>query len=435
MKDSISFCIATAKNEKEYIKLLLHSLKNNTNINNHEILVFIDSDNQNTYEELVNIKKDISNLRIYRNTNNYPIGGQRNISLMFNAASNDIVCYLQSDMIVGKDFDKHILKNITSPNTVLTCSRIEPPLHPASPEKIIKDFGVTPEDFKYEDFLRFTTELQNQNKPNMEGHFAPFVISKTTWFEKLGGFDTQFRCSREDSDMIIRMKLAGLDMVQTWDASVYHFTCVSSRGKDWFRPDKKAAQQNMLQQYADNEELRRFIRKWGMFGHQAKPIYDIGIYLNIDQFVDFHLLEWLEIHCKTLYINDQDVHEELSRRVKFSTEYYSNLRWKYSTEHWARVKHLFNPEAMANHIQFTSEFSNFHDINIYLNYSELVDDFNQNRQQYIDNINQHIHNYPLGKKEVYPFVFDILKKEDLSSSYIKVKNTELLLEDNKFVFE
>jgi GT2 family glycosyltransferase len=435
MKDSISFCIATAKNEKEYIKLLLHSLKNNTNINHHEILVFIDSDNQNTYEELVNIKQDISNLRIYRNTNNYPIGGQRNISLMFNAASNDIVCYLQSDMVVGKDFDKHILKNITSPNTVLTCSRIEPPLHPASPEKIIKDFGVTPEDFKYDDFLRFTTELQNQNKPNMEGHFAPFVVSKTTWFEKLGGFDTQFRCSREDSDMIIRMKLAGLDMVQTWDASVYHFTCVSSRGKDWFRPDKKAAQQNILQQYADNEELRRFIRKWGMFGHEAKPIYDIGIYLNIDQFVDFHLLEWLEIHCKTLHINNQDVHEELSRRIKFNAEYYSNLRWKYSTEHWSKVQHLFNPEAIENHIQFTPEFNNLHDVNVYVNYSELVDGFNQNRQQFIDNINQYIHNYPIGKKEVNPFVFDILKKQDLSSSYIKVKNTQLLLENNKFVFE
>ena len=397
MKDSISFCIATAKNEKEYIKLLLHSLKNNTNINNHEILVFIDSDNQNTYEELVNIKKDISNLRIYRNTNNYPIGGQRNISLMFNAASNDIVCYLQSDMVVGKDFDKHILKNITSPNTVLTCSRIEPPLHPASPEKIIKDFGVTPEDFKYDDFLRFTTELQNQNKPNMEGHFAPFVISKTTWFEKLGGFDTQFRCSREDSDMIIRMKLAGLDMVQTWDASVYHFTCVSSRGKDWYKQDKVVQQKNILQQLADNEELKRFIRKWGLFGHHAKPIYDIGIYLNIDQFVDFNILQWIEMYCKVLYVNNENVANELNRRILFNSEYYSNLRWEYSTEYWDSVKNLFNHDGLEKHIAYASGFTDKHDVNININYSELIDNFDNKRQQFIENINGFIHASTIGQ--------------------------------------
>lgn len=431
----ISFCIASAKNEKEYTKLLLRSLKENTTINNHEILVFLDTDNQNTYEHLLNIKKDLPQLRIFRNTEPQPIGSQRNVSLLFNGATNDIVCYLQSDMVVGKDFDKHILKNMTSAETVLTCSRIEPPLHPASPEKIIKDYGVTPENFKYDDFLNFSEDLQKQNKPNIESHFVPFAMFKKTWFDKLGGFDTQFRCSREDSDMIIRMRLAGLDMIQTWDACVYHFTCVSSRGKDWFRQDKKIAQQNILQQFADNEELKRFVRKWGLFGHYAKPIYDIGIYLNIDQFVDFNLLEWLEVHCKVLYLNNKDVYEELNRRVLFNSQYYSNLRWNYSTEHWNKVRYLFNTESIDNHIQFSANFTNNHDVNIYVNYSDLIDGFNQDRQVFIDQINQHVHNFPVGKKEIFPFTFDIINKHDLSSSYIKVKNMNLLLDDNKFVFE
>ena len=434
MKNSISFCIATAKNEKEYIKLLLHSLKNNTNINDHEILVFIDSDNQNTYEELVNIKKDISNLRIYRNANNYPVGGQRNISIMFNAASNDIVCYLQSDMVVGKNFDQHILKNMSDKNTVLTCSRIEPPLHPPSPEKIHQNFGVTPEEFKYDDYNKFVEKLQGEHRPNMEGHFAPFAIYKSAWFDKLGGFDTQFRCSREDSDMIIRMRLAGLNMVQTWDACVYHFTCVSSRGKDWYKQDKAVQQKNILQQLADNEELKRFIRKWGLFGHHAKPIYDIGIYLNIDQFVDFNILQWIEMYCKVLYINNENVANELNRRILFNSEYYSNLRWEYSTEHWDSVKKLFNHDGLEKHIVYTSEFIDKHEVNIKINYSELIDNFDNKRQQFIENINGFVHASTIGQKNVNPFHINILAKNDLSQNHTRVKNMELLLDNNKFVF-
>lgn len=134
----ISFCIASAKNEREYTKLLIRSLVDNTDIKNHEILVFLDTDNQNTYESLLELKTKITNLKVYRNTEPYQIGGQRNISLMFDAASNDIVCYLQSDMVAGPNFDKYIIENMIDKNIVLTCTRIEPPLHPASPEKFKK---------------------------------------------------------------------------------------------------------------------------------------------------------------------------------------------------------------------------------------------------------------------------------------------------------
>jgi glycosyltransferase involved in cell wall biosynthesis len=148
MNNNITFCIATAKNEKEYTKLLIRSLRDHTNIDRHEILIFIDSDNQNTYEELLEIKKELPNLKIYRNTEKYPIGSQRNVSILFNAASNDIVCYLQSDMVVGPNFDTNILKNMTDESVVLCLARIEPPLHPPGPEKIVKNFGLTPEEAK-----------------------------------------------------------------------------------------------------------------------------------------------------------------------------------------------------------------------------------------------------------------------------------------------
>jgi glycosyltransferase involved in cell wall biosynthesis len=64
---SISFCIATAKNEKEYVLLLLRSLRDNTDITKHEIVIFIDSDNQNTYEALLQEQQNMPNIKICKN--------------------------------------------------------------------------------------------------------------------------------------------------------------------------------------------------------------------------------------------------------------------------------------------------------------------------------------------------------------------------------
>ncbi len=237
----ISFCIATANNEKEYIKLLIQSLQDHTQFDLHEVIIFVDTDNQGTYEELLKLQKNHSNIKICKNPDSSPVWAQLNASLMFQAATKDIFCYIQSDMVVGKNFDKHITQNLISENIVLSCARIEPPLHPASPEKIVKSFGTSPEDFDYKGFNKFVDELQKENRPNIWGHFAPFAMYKKTWFDKLGGFDQQFRSSREDSDLIIRMGLNNLDLVQSWNACVYHFTCVSSRGKDWHNPNNQRA--------------------------------------------------------------------------------------------------------------------------------------------------------------------------------------------------
>lgn len=441
MNNNITFCIATAKNEKEYTKLLIRSLRDHTNIDRHEILIFIDSDNQNTYEELLEIKKELPNLKIYRNTEKYPIGSQRNVSILFNAASNDIVCYLQSDMVVGPNFDTNILKNMTDESVVLCLARIEPPLHPPGPEKIVKNFGLTPEEFQYEEFVKFVLELQSNPKPNIEGHFAPFAVYKKTWFEKIGGFDTQFRCSREDSDMIIRMYILGLNMIESWEACVYHFTCVSSRGKDWFKPenDKKIERQNNLQVIADREELKRFIRKWGgeyTFDHKARPLYDLALFINVDTFVRFDILSFLEMYMQSIYLNDERVAEELKRRIIFDSEYYSNLRWSYSQEHWNAVKYLFNDQ-MENRIKYVKDLSKIsHDVNIYVNYFDLETNCDKNLQQFIGSLNDFVHNKPIGTYKIGPLTIEVNQKNELSHTYGTNKNIDLVLKDaNQFVFE
>lgn len=425
----ITFCIATAKNERSYIELLLKSLQNNTDIAKHEVLVFVDSDNQNTYEMLCEYQKRLPNLRIYNNTSKYPIGSQRNVSLMFNAASNDIMCYLQSDMVVGKDLDKYILQEIKE-DIVLSLTRIEPPLHPPSPDKITKDFGRNPEEFRYDDFNKYVDSVIEQNLHYIESYFAPFAIYKSTWFDKLGGFDTQFRCSREDSDFAIRMGLNNIRAVQTWRALVYHFTCVSSRGKDWFLNTNNAKYENELQQQADVQEIKRFIRKWGYFGHHYQPKYDIALKIDVDKYVDFELLMWIEPFFYRIIVNDLAVARELKNRVYFDSYYYSNLKWKYSLEHWVDVECWFHPTDFDQRI---INYDVTSDVEVSCKYSELAAGLSTDVKEVITNINSLVHINEEGTFVYGPLTIQIKNKRILDPPK-KVEIPKGFF-DSKFIFK
>ena len=95
MRQLISFCINTAVNELDYLKLLFKSLQDNLSNLNHEIIVFIDSDNQGTLEWLIEQKTIFPNLKILKNPLPVCYGYARNINEMFKFASNDIVSYLK----------------------------------------------------------------------------------------------------------------------------------------------------------------------------------------------------------------------------------------------------------------------------------------------------------------------------------------------------
>ena len=91
---------------------------------------------------------------------------------MFEQSSNDIVSFLQSDMVVCKDYDLEILKGL-EPGMMLCSTRIEPPLHPSGPEKITHDFGLDPKTFDLDAFTEFA-EKHKQDKFSVY-FFAPFI--------------------------------------------------------------------------------------------------------------------------------------------------------------------------------------------------------------------------------------------------------------------
>jgi len=438
--NSISFCIASAKNEKYYTLDVLKSLEDNTEFTNHEVLIFIDSDNQNTYEALLDYRQGKPNIKIYRNTLGFPVGSQRNVSIMFAQATKDVVIYLQSDMVVCPNFDKYFIEALDN-NTkrVVSAARIEPPIHPASPEKIVKDFGLTPEEFKYEEFISFTKELQAENRPLMEGHFAPFGTYKQTYFEYMGGFDTQFRCSREDSDFIIRLKATGLDTVQTWNACVYHYTCVSSRGTGWYKKDEEAEIKNQWQTKADQEELKRFIRKWGYFGHEYKTKYNTTLVLDINTAPDLNILSYIEPYFDKIVLNEQPVVTQLASLVKYNSHYFANKRWNYSPEYWEEVKSEFMGPDLLDKFVYSTNYQEKDDVIVTTDYYSLSKNINDSTvRSFIENTNATFFSLLMNSndyKGTYKIkCFNIKVNNLVDINLYHLDNTQYLFNTDKYIF-
>lgn len=344
----ISFCINTARNELNHLKLLFKSLQYNLTTTTHEVIVFVDSDNQGTTKWLKTQKQIFPNLKILVNTLPICYGYARNINEMFEVATNDIVSYLQSDMVVCKDYDVEILKNLTA-NTIVCSTRIEPPLHGNSGEKLTYDFGLDPLNFNLEQFTT-TAESLKQTRTT-EYFFAPFTMYKDTWLQ-VGGHDTMFRRSREDSDVLNRLLLNGTTILQTWQALVYHFTCVSSRGINWHDPSNTAAQQRaLLQQQADGVEFARYLKRWGKFRHIViKPKYYqvVGSIKNPGRDLDKFL--FVEQFFNKVYIEDPNIVKTV-QDVYDKHHLIANELLNISTDTWETFKYMYNLEKAEDRIK------------------------------------------------------------------------------------
>lgn len=411
MKKSISFCINTAVNELQHLQLLFKSLKDNLSTLDHEIIVFIDSDNQGTFEWLQEQQQVFPHLILLKNPLPVCYGYARNINEMFKFASNDIVSYLQSDMVISKDYDLALLKHI-KPKMVLSSTRIEPPLHGTGPEKHTMDFGLNPKEFKYDTFLDWCEHNREEKQTNY--FFAPFTLYKDVW-NSIGGHDTQFRRSREDSDVLNRLVLNGVKIVQTWEALVYHFTCVSSRGQDWHnKSNKKAQDRAILQNHADRVEMSRINKKWGGFSHgnPNKYYYNINSEINIDN-NNFSAFKEISSFFNINYINEISFYNEFINQDEHN---YANKLLNISDEHWSEYSYMYNTNNMDDYVSLKDAKG---DVLIKFNLSNI----NQNNfNNFICNLQHIIHEYEPGEYEYDGFTIIINKKDNIISNKIKISN-------------
>jgi hypothetical protein len=297
----ITFAIAS-KNNFRYVKHAIQYIKENCYRNDHIIHIGIDGEDS----ELENYYKDVDGIVITK--------GVSGIAAIYNdiakKATTDFILIYHADMIAGKDMDLNLYKHWKR-GLIVSATRIEPPLHPGDPAKIVENFGMWPEEdvadgFKKEEFNQFV-ESNLTNDKITKGVFAPWLIHKEDYWA-VGGHDETLNSHSEDRDLFNRFLLNGFDFIQPWNALVYHLTCRGGQFEHATKTEELKKRSNNWNQLARNN-TREFLRKWGTspkYDEYQYPIvspkYNIGLVVHN---CNLPLLELLEPMCDRIYVDER----------------------------------------------------------------------------------------------------------------------------------
>jgi len=250
----ISFIIPSYNNLR-YLKHAYRSIRT-WETEDHEIVVLDDASVDGTVDWLKSL--DDPNLIIWENETGKRLGHTITYDIGVDLCTTEVFSIFHADMFIGPNYVQNLVKHLDR-GKVVTATRIEPPLHPSGKEKITRDFGVWPEEFREDDFIKFVKEEQERSKDQTtKGIFAPWSMYKED-FLKIGGHDPLFApFPYEDSDIFQRFIIAGYDVLQSRDALVYHLTC---RGHKW-TDDKIVKKVDASWEELEKNARKNFIRKW-----------------------------------------------------------------------------------------------------------------------------------------------------------------------------
>lgn len=334
--EKITFCIPS-KNNRRYLEACIPSIRKNSYRKDHDIIVFVDSDDDGTVEWLKSVEIKYNVRYIVNETGDlYGIG--RAYDKCIEESVTDIFMIFHADMMLGKHADLEAFKHLDK-KKVVCATRIEPPLHPEGPEKIVVDFGMWPEPdveegYREKEFDEFVEECKVMYETKVtNGCFAPWMMYKDE-FLGIGGHDPRFASAREDSDVFNRLLLGGFELIQSWQSFVYHLTARGGQFQHG-KLTKDHSQKSEEWQKLMNNSTREFFRKWGTgvihdryMLPEIAPKYDIGFVVNNIQ--NYQILHTLEPWCSTFYGEfPQYMMEMYIRDEQLNT--YTNLSEKLKT--------------------------------------------------------------------------------------------------------
>jgi len=320
--------IQPSRNNLKYLKWSYDSIRKNQGDHEVEICVADDFSNDGTWEWCQERMENDSNFKAIRNEGPTRLGHTILYDKLINeVATKDICMIYHADMYLCPGALDAIEKHIKE-KTIVSLTRIEPPLHPPGPEKILQDFKTEPEEFDEQGLLDYIESRENTVETT-EGIFAPWAFYKSD-FQEIGGHDPLYAPqSKEDSDIFNRFQLNGVKFIQTWEGFVYHMTCRGSR----FNPTLTTPGTNSSEWDAQNlRSTRNFIRKWGHFcKHDAlmKPVippkYNIEIRLDNP---NLNLVEALEPWCTSMYVENEDLVKEYIKKEQSNTKFDLNEKFR-----------------------------------------------------------------------------------------------------------
>ena len=330
----MTFAIAS-KNNFRYVKHSVKYIRENCYRKDHVIHIGIDGEDTELEDW---VKEQIQN----GDTNIMVSNGVSGIAAIYNniakKLATDFIIIYHADMIAGKDMDLYLYKQWKQ-GIVVSATRIEPPLHPADPAKIVDNFGLWPEEdvadgFKKEQFNQFV-ENNLDNDKITKGVFAPWLIHKEDYWA-VGGHDETLNSHSEDRDLFNRFLLNGFDFVQPWNSLVYHLTCRGGQFEHAISTENlKTKSENWNELAAEN--TKKFIRKWGtqpMYDEfqypMVMPKYDIGLVIYN---APTDLIVFLEPYFTTIYSNNLGQVEGVSKLKNIEDALTNDIIVEVNAEH------------------------------------------------------------------------------------------------------
>jgi len=318
----ISFIIPSRNNLK-YLKWSYKSIRKNQGDHEVQICVADDASEDGTWDWCNKMMKEDPNFDAILNMGPGRLGLViLNDKLVNEVVISDICMIWHADMYLCPGALDAIEKHLKE-KTIVSLTRIEPPLHPQGQEKVLLDCGIEPEEFDENKLLQYIEGRLGQfdKVPTTEGIFAPWAFWKKD-FQEIGGHDKLFAPqSKEDSDIFNRFQLNGVKFVQTWEGFVYHMTCRGSR----FNPYSGGAPGKDSEEWkhTTTKNMRNFIRKWGhMVQHDQylnpiiPPKYDIGFIIHN---CNKQMLHALEPWCSNIYLTmptPSEAHQYIAKEQK-----------------------------------------------------------------------------------------------------------------------
>jgi glycosyltransferase involved in cell wall biosynthesis len=301
--------IQPGRNNLKYLKWSYDSIRKNQGEHEVEICVADDASTDGTWDWCLEMMDKDPLFKAHRNEGPDRLGHTILYDTLINdVATNDIAMIYHADMYLCPNALTSIEKHI-KPGVIVSLTRIEPPLHPEGPEKLLWHGGVEPEEFKEQELLDKLKEFTNEEKIT-NGIFAPWAFYRKD-FQEIGGHDPLYAPqSKEDSDIFNRFQLNGIKFIQTWEGFVYHMTCRGSRRNTLDKA--KNIYEDSPEWLAQNQRsTRNFIRKWGHFVMHdptlvpiVPPKYSVGIIITN---CNAQLLELLEPWGENVYIDNYNL--------------------------------------------------------------------------------------------------------------------------------
>lgn len=230
----ISVIIPTYKSPQALDLCLKSCIENQ--VNKNEIIVIVDGFYNLTEKVLEKYKSDIV---VYQNTQNQGLTRSTNVGVLYSTKERILV--VNDDNVFPKDWDI-ILNKSYKPNSIISPNQIEP--YPSMFKQfIIKDFGRTIEDFKYDDFINFTSNYKCDNVLTEDGSSLPFFMSREDYL-KVGGWDEFYRYGMvADWDFFLKCDLNNIQSLRNNECLFYHFVSLTTKTPEEIEKRQQAERQ------------------------------------------------------------------------------------------------------------------------------------------------------------------------------------------------